>query len=55
VGNYYNAARANYYAAFCYRHSINALAYGFCYDDANQQAAYLEVGEPKGLIIRVGW
>jgi len=54
VSNYYNAAPANYYAKFWHPHAIAGLAYGFCYDDVNQQAAYLEVGSPKGLIIRVG-
>lgn len=52
---YYKAAPANYYAKFWHDHSIDRLAYGFCYDDVNTQAAYLEVGDPKGLIIRVGW
>ncbi|UQZ36626.1 hypothetical protein C2I18_25675 [Paenibacillus sp. PK3_47] len=55
VANYYNAAPANFYAKFWHDHSINGLAYGFPYDDVNGQAAYLEVGSPKGLIIRVGW
>lgn len=55
VSKYYNAAPANYYAKFWHAHSIDSLAYGFCYDDVNGQAAYLEIGEPKGLIVRVGW
>lgn len=55
VGSYYGASPANYYAKFWHDHAINNLAYGFCYDDVNQQAAYLEVGDPKGVIIRVGW
>lgn len=55
VSKYYQAAPANYYAKFWHDHSINRLAYGFAYDDVNGQAAYLEVGDPKGLIIRVGW
>jgi hypothetical protein len=53
--DYYLAAPANYYAWFWHRHCINELAYGFAYDDVNQQAAYLTVASPKGLIIRVGW
>lgn len=52
---YYGAAPANYYAKFWHNHSIDGLAYGFCYDDVNGQASYLEVGDPLGLIIRVGW
>lgn len=55
VDQYYQAAPANYYAKFWHDHSIDGLAYGFCYDDVNGQAAYLEVGDPKGLIVRVGW
>ena len=55
VASYYQAAPANYYSLFWHQHSINALAYGFCYDDVFQQAAYLEVGDPKGLIIRAAW
>ncbi|MEN8905906.1 MAG: glycoside hydrolase family 64 protein [Clostridiales bacterium] len=52
---YYKSAPANFYAKFWHDHSIDTLAYGFCYDDVNQQAAYLEVGKPKALIIRAGW
>ncbi|MBC8061601.1 MAG: RICIN domain-containing protein [Clostridiaceae bacterium] len=52
---YYKAGPANFYAQFWHTHSINALAYGFCYDDVNGQAAYLEVGDPKALLVRVGW
>lgn len=55
VSKYYQAAPANFYAKFWHDHSIDGLAYGFCYDDVNGQAAYLEVGDPKGLIVRVGW
>ncbi len=55
VSRYYNAAPANYYAKFWHEHSIDKLAYGFAYDDVNGQAAYLEVGDPKGVILRVGW
>lgn len=55
VSGYYQAAPANYYAKFWHDHGIDGLAYGFCYDDVNGQASYLEVGDPKGLIIRVGW
>lgn len=55
VGNYYKATPANYYAKFWHDHSINGLAYGFAYDDVNGQAAYLEIGDPKGMILRVAW
>lgn len=52
---YYKAGPANFYAQFWHNHSINKLAYGFCYDDVNGQSAYLETGDPKGLIVRIGW
>jgi len=55
VSNYYQAAPANYYAAFWHRHSISGLAYGMPYDDYNGQAAYMEVGDPRGMVLRVGW
>jgi hypothetical protein len=55
VSNYYKATPANYYSKFWHDHSYDGLAYGFAYDDVNNQAAYLEVEDPKGLIIRVGW
>jgi len=54
VGDYYGAAPANYYAQFWHQHDINALAYGFCYDDVNGQASYLSVANPLGLILRIG-
>jgi hypothetical protein len=55
VEDYYQAGPANYYARFWHNHGINGLAYGFCYDDVNEQASYLSVEDPKGLIVRVGW
>lgn len=54
-GAYYQAGPANYYAKFWHDHNIGRLAYGFPYDDVNGQASYLEIGAPKGLIVRVGW
>lgn len=55
VASYYKGSPANYYAKFWHDHSIDRLAYGFCYDDVNGQASYLETGAPKALIIRAGW
>ncbi len=49
----YKSAPANYYSKFWHDHSIDGLAYGFCFDDS--LAAYLDVGDPKGFIVRVGW
>ena len=51
---YYQTSPANYYAQFWHKYGISGLAYGFCYDDVNNQAAYITLSDPKGLIIRVG-
>ena len=55
VSQYYKSAPANYYAKFWHDHGINGLAYGFPFDDYNDQASYLKIGDPKALIIRIGW
>ncbi|CAF4197761.1 unnamed protein product [Rotaria magnacalcarata] len=55
ISQYYKSSPANYYAKFWHDHSIDQLAYGFAYDDYNGQASYLEIGDPKALIIRIGW
>jgi beta-glucanase (GH16 family) len=51
---YYQAAPADYYSQFWHKHSTNALAYGFCYDDVNNQSSTLSSANPRGLIITVG-
>ena len=45
----------NFYAKFWHDHSIDGLSYGFCYDDVNNFAAYLEHNNPSALIVTVGW
>lgn len=52
---YYPAGPANYYAKFWHDHSIDGLAYGFCYDDVRSKSSLLEHPSPKGLIVTVGW
>ncbi|WP_051709723.1 beta-1,3-glucanase family protein [Andreprevotia chitinilytica] len=52
---YYLAAPANYYAKFWHDHSIDGLAYGFCYDDVRNHSSLLENGNPKALVVNVGW
>ncbi|UJR13144.1 hypothetical protein I4U23_000168 [Adineta vaga] len=54
IHKYYQQSPANFYAKFWHDHSIHRLAYGFPYDDYNEQASYLQVNKPKGLIIRIG-
>jgi hypothetical protein len=52
---YYPAGPANYYAKFWHDHSIDGLAYGFCYDDVRNKSSLQEYANPKGLIVTVGW
>ncbi|KAF0813858.1 Glucan endo-1,3-beta-glucosidase [Andreprevotia sp. IGB-42] len=52
---YYLASPANYYAKFWHDHSLNGLAYGFCYDDVRNHSSLLEHGNPKALIVNIGW
>ncbi len=52
---YYQAAPANYYAAFWHRNSINNLAYGFSYDDVNGQSSTITTGVPEHMAFGLGW
>ncbi|WP_238323112.1 beta-1,3-glucanase family protein [Gorillibacterium massiliense] len=52
---FYKSAPSNFYAKFWHDHSIDGLSYGFCYDDVNGYAAYLEHNDPLALIVTVGW
>ncbi len=52
---YYTQSPANHYARFWHEHSIDGLAYGFCYDDVRGKSSLLEHPNPKGLIVTVGW
>jgi len=52
---FYQMTPSNFYSKFWHDHSIDGLSYGFCYDDVNNFAAYLEHNNPTALIITVGW
>ncbi len=52
---YYQTGPADYYAKFFHAHSLNAKAYGFCYDDVNDQSSAIHATSPRGAIINIGW
>ncbi len=52
---YYQAAPANYYAAFWHRHSVGGLAYGFSYDDVSGQSSTITTGQPEHMAFTIGW
>lgn len=45
----------NAYAGFFHNHSVSAKAYGFCYDDVNDQSTLVETGNADALIIDMKW
>jgi hypothetical protein len=53
--DYYQAAPANYYAQFWHRHSVGGLAYGFAYDDVNNQSSTIVTPTPEHMALGVGY
>ena len=52
---YYQTEPYNFYAKFFHDHSLRNLAYGFCYDDFGEQAAYFAGRNPVKLVVTIGW
>jgi hypothetical protein len=52
---YYKSGTYNYYSAFMHQHSVNNYAYGFCYDDVNDQSTLLHYTNPTALVIDLKW
>jgi hypothetical protein len=51
---YYQAEPCNWYSKFLHEHAIDHKAYGFCYDDAAEQAAYFS-GDGDHLVVTFYW
>jgi len=52
---YYQTGPADYFSKFFHAHSLNGKAYGFCYDDVNDQSSTIHGISPRGAIISIGW
>lgn len=52
---WYKSGKANWYADFWHKHNIDSCAYGFCYDDVFDQSSLIQTGNPRGLVIGIGW
>jgi hypothetical protein len=52
---YYGAAPANFYSQFWHKHSIRGLAYGFSYDDNNNQSTTITTPQPEHMAFGIGW
>jgi beta-galactosidase len=55
VPAYYGAAPANFYSQFWHKHSIGGLAYGFSYDDNNNQSTTITTPQPEHMAFGIGW
>jgi hypothetical protein len=52
---YIGGAPADYFSKFFHGHSINGRAYGFAYDDVNDQSSTLSCASPRGVILNIIW
>jgi len=52
---WYTAAPANYYAKFWHDHSVDGLAYGFCYDDVADQSSTVMATAPEHMVFGIRW
>ncbi|HTJ93754.1 MAG TPA: beta-1,3-glucanase family protein [Pararobbsia sp.] len=52
---YYPSSPANYYAKFWHTHGIDALAYGFSYDDVGSKSSDIGCNNPERLFVAIGW
>jgi len=55
VGAYYGSTPANFYSQFWHNHSIGGLAYGFSYDDNNNQSTTINTQQPEHMAWGIGW
>ena len=54
VSKFYQKEPYNWYSKFLHKWSVDHKAYGFCYDDYAEQAAYF-AGEADHLVVTFYW
>jgi beta-galactosidase len=52
---YYQSSPANFYSQFWHNHSVGGLAYGFSYDDNNNQSTTITTPQPEHMAFGIGW
>jgi beta-galactosidase len=52
---YYQSSPANFYSWFWHQHSVGGLAYGFSYDDNNNQSTTIATQQPEHMAFGIGW
>ncbi len=55
AASYYGSAPANFYSQFWHNHSVGGLAYGFSYDDNNNQSTTITTQTPEHMAFGIGW
>ena len=55
VSAYYSSAPANFYSQFWHNHSIAGLAYGYSYDDNNNQSTSIVGASPEHMAFGISW
>jgi hypothetical protein len=55
ASSYYQSSPANFYAWFWHQHSVGGLAYGFSYDDNNNQSTTIATQNPEHMAFGIGW
>lgn len=55
ASTYYQSSPANFYSKFWHKHSIGGLAYGFSYDDNNNQSTTITTQKPEHMEFGIGW
>lgn len=52
---FFKTAPSNEFVKFWHDHSIDRLAYGFCYDDVRDFSPSLHTPSPKAMVVTVAW
>ncbi len=55
AASYYASTPANFYSQFWHNHSVGGLAYGFSYDDNNNQSTTNTTQQPEHMTFTIGW
>ncbi len=55
ASTYYQSSPANSYSQFWHQHSVSGLAYGFSYDDNNNQSTTITTQQPEHMAFGIGW
>ncbi|RDS83696.1 coagulation factor 5/8 type domain-containing protein [Dyella monticola] len=55
ASTYYSSSPANFYSQFWHQHSVGGLAYGFSYDDNNNQSTTITTQQPEHMAFGIGW